>query len=262
MLCPPTLYGHGDLHKRIKEVSAEIKKDPDNLSLYLKRGKLYLEHEEYDNSLKDLARLRDANYEDKIWHIYAARCYNALAEYENALNSVTHYLDTDSLNVRALRLRGHIFYGYECFDMATESYEMVLRHSIKTLPENYLECASAYMISDQMDKLNSATRVLNQGINQMGNIPVLYERLVNIHLKHGDIDDAIRYQTRIVDMMNRKENALYRRAEMWMSAGDVDAAKADYMKASDAINALPQRIKNNRATIDLMTNINNKLNLL
>ena len=53
VLSNAVLNAHGDLHKRILNVTEEIQKNPDSANLYFKRGKLYYQHNNYINSLKD-----------------------------------------------------------------------------------------------------------------------------------------------------------------------------------------------------------------
>jgi len=116
-------YAHGDLHERIQECTEQLKKDPNNLALYMKRGKLYLEHEEYDNCLKDIKRCREGNFSDKNWLIYEARAHKALENYEAGLTSISEFLSTDQKHVRALRIRGNILLSYGCYDAATTDLE-------------------------------------------------------------------------------------------------------------------------------------------
>lgn len=255
-------YAHGDLHQRILECTEQLKKDPNNLALYMKRGKLYLEHEEYDKCIKDLKKCREGNFSDRNWLIYEARSYYALQEYENGLESISEFISTDSKHVRALRIRGNILLSYGCYNAAAMDLEKVINYSVKTLPENYLECAAAYLNSERENNVESANRILELGINHLGNIPVLYDRLVSLNLNYGNLKEAIKYQTEIVNMMNRKENALYKRAMLYLESGNKKLAIADLEMAKAAFENLPDRIRSNSSSRQLISEINQKLSAL
>ncbi len=53
-----TLHAHGTYHDLLSAVSAQIKAEPDNAELYIKRSALHLEHEDWKTALVDLERGR------------------------------------------------------------------------------------------------------------------------------------------------------------------------------------------------------------
>jgi len=250
---------HGDLHERIAAITELIKQYPDSSDLYLKRGKLKLQHEDYELSLEDFQVCRNNNYTPQELFINEAKSLNALNRNEAALSAIDTFLYKDKGNVRALRVKAEILYSSKCYAEAAENYEKVIALATETFTDNYTETAVAWEKCGTKECYNNAVNVLHKGIDKLGNLVVLYEMLVEIHTKAGEIDEAIVAQTNIIEQLNRKENALYKRALIYFENNQTEAAKNDLLAASEALQKLPARIKNNKATSELKQNIKSKL---
>lgn len=58
LILPSTVVAHGPIHESIKRVTKQIKKDPQNASLYIERGQYYQVDENFDLALNDFLTAR------------------------------------------------------------------------------------------------------------------------------------------------------------------------------------------------------------
>lgn len=240
-------------------MSMLIAQYPDSSDLYLKRAKLQFQHEDFSAALEDFKVCRKNNYLPQELFITEAKTLNALANSEEALNSINQFLENDENNVRGLRVKGHILYKAECYAEAATSFEKVIDFATDTFTDNYTEAANAWAKCGTKECINNAISVLEKGTQKLGDLVVIYEKMVDLHLKNNQEVKAIAAQSKIIEQLNRKENALYTRALLHVKNNHKEAAKQDLLAASEAINKLPHRIKNNKATNELKQNIKSKL---
>jgi tetratricopeptide (TPR) repeat protein len=99
---------HGDLHEMIKKVSKEIKSSPDSAFLYLKRGELYFQHEDFEESIEDYTTCSKLGYNNPRLYFAFAKTYDRIENYNFALSYINKILIDNALNVKALRLKGQI----------------------------------------------------------------------------------------------------------------------------------------------------------
>jgi tetratricopeptide (TPR) repeat protein len=248
-------FAHGELDQRIKDVSAEIKTDPDSAFLYLKRGELYYQHEEYKKSIRDFKKCSKLDYKESRLLLGFAKSYERLDKFTTSLDYVNHILANNAQNVRALRLKGQIHFKMKKYSEAAQNFEMVVKYASKTIPENYLEISQAWEKSSDNNAPQKASNSVKKGILDLGELHVFYTRLVELCLKFEDYDSALVYQTKMLENSKRKEKAFYSRALTYLKLGNTIAARSDLEMSLSAINQLPERTKNYKAMKDLKTNV-------
>ena len=197
------INAHGDLHKRIKEVSEQIKNYPDSAYLYLKRGKLYLQHESYKKSLADLNKSQRLGYNSIEQELLFAKTHLKLEDYLKSINYSSGIIEKDPMNVRAIRLRALTYFEIGNFYQAANDYDDVLRFASEKIPENYIEAANAWELQKTEESNQRAIDILKTGIDKIGPIISLYDRILELYLDHQDHDAAILIQLEIIDLMDR-----------------------------------------------------------
>lgn len=246
---------HGELHERIKVVSEEIKTFPDSAFLYLKRGELYFLHEDFQKSIMDFDSCTILGLDDPRLHLGFANSYGEIGKYHTAIEHLDKILTNNKLDVNALRLKGQLLYESGQYLKAAHNFEKVIFNAKKSFPELYIEASFAWENSNDVNALLKASESIIMGIEKLGDLLVFYNRLVEIHLKSKDYTSALIYQSKILHISNRKEKAYYKRALIHIENGDSTAAKQDLEMASYAIENLPNRIKKNKAMLNLIANI-------
>lgn len=249
---------HGDLHERIVALSEQIESDPDSSYLYLKRGELYFQHEVYDSSIIDFKKCEELGDfpKSRLYYSYA-KSLNILEEDEMALSYLKKILDHDPNNVNTIRFTGKILaeQGRPCESI---SYlENVISFASKTMPINYLEVSQAYLDCNDNNAYKMSSQTLESGISELGPLMTFYNELVRISILYQEYEHAVEYQTAIIDLSNRKEFALLKRAELYYLMEQQPLALSDIKTSHKAIEELPERIKRNQSILKLKDKITN-----
>ena len=244
---------HGDIHERIQQISKEIENNPDDVNLYLKRGELYFQHEAYDSSSFDFKTCELlGNYPAKRFYFSYAKTLNQLDRHGEALIYLKKILKIDPGNVNTLRLIGKIYNDLSKPCIASEYLQKVISNASYTLPFNYLEASRSFSRCDHPDALNKSIDILNQGINDLGALITFQNELVKIFLENNMVNEAIDIQTQIIQSATRKEFPLYKRAKFYKANGNIELAEKDIQDAKILVSKLPERIRLNKATRELM----------
>lgn len=252
-------FAHGELDERIAKATQEIKAHPDSAALLQKRGELYFQHEEYENSIADFSNCEKMGYSDPRLDLNFAKSLDRLKRGEEAMPYLDKILRKDKKHVKALQLKARILFSHQKHEEAAGYFEQVIDYSIKTLPLNYFEASRAWENCNTPEDIQKAVAIIQHGIDDLGELLTFYLRLVELSLSSKNYQAAIAYQTNIIEKSFRRERPLYQRAMIHLAAGDKVAARLDLENAEKAIEQLPTRVKNIRATKKLSTTINEAL---
>ena len=98
-----TVYAHGDLIKRISTVTEEIKIYPDSAYLYFKRGKLYYQHNDFNNSLEDFKSSQKLGFNSGEQYFLIAKNHYKLNHFNTSKKYINKRLKDQLKNVNALK---------------------------------------------------------------------------------------------------------------------------------------------------------------
>lgn len=255
-------FAHGDLSKRIKNISENITEYPDSTSLYHQRGVLYLQHGDFELAIKDFDFCSSMSYKNTYLDLDIATVYFHLKNYKKATTKVNEILCSQPANILALELKAEILKGQEKYSEAALYFEDVLFLYNNPRPENYIKTAKIWLLTAHIEANCKALNILEKGIEKLGPIYVLQKELIDFHLSNGDIEEAINSQNNIINNLSRKEHAYYNLALMKIDAGITEAAINDLNLAINEIKKLPTKVKNIKATVQLSEKISHLLNTL
>jgi len=259
IICVVDLFAiHGDLDIRIQEVSAAIETHPDSAILYFQRGKLRFQHEEYEASIEDFHTSIAKGYTNELQKIYLAKSWHELLQYDKALLTLNDFLALNSDHVVAIKLKGKLLFDLQQFESAAAHFEKVIQLTIKSLPENYLDAANAWMASNHPRKYENTIDILNLGLKNLGPIITLQDRLILTLMEKGDYEQVINLQKEILAKSARKESAYFKLAEIYLHFDKKHLARDALHHASMHWDKLPLRIRKNTA----MQALKNKISLL
>lgn len=259
LLSSSFVYGHGDIHKRIKTTTVEIKANPDSAYLYLKRGELFLQHEAYKKGLKDFKKAQKLGWVDVRLDYAMANAYYKMNEFAKATNWTNRILDYDINYVKAHRLKGLSLFKSHEFKLAAQSFEDVIQLASERLPENYFEASLAWQKSKHEDAYQKSVDYILIGIDDLGPLISFYHQLVKLAQEQSDYKKVIDYQTQIIDLSDRKERAYYNRGLTYLAVEDHSLAQSDFLLAKKAIDLLNIRLQNQKPTKELIKLIHEKL---
>lgn len=246
---------HGDISKRIKQISTSITLHPDSLLLYYQRGVLYTQHGDYELALNDFKVCEQLNYTNTFLQLDIAKVLFYLKNYHKAMPLVEEIICNEPTNIFALQLKAEILKAQKMYTEAAFYFEDALFNNSSPIPEKYIIISEMWQLSKHLDANCNALKILEEGIKKLGPLFVLKKEIINFHLKNGDLADAIKIQEEIVKSLNRKEHSYYDLALMKIDLGRNESAQNDLNLALKAVEQLPQKAKNTRAIGELTQKI-------
>lgn len=255
-------YAHGDLDQRILETSLEIKKHSDSAYLYFKRGKLFYQHNEYKESLKDLKKALKLKHDNGEQKLLFAKNYFRLEKFKKTLLYSNNILETDSKNVLALKVKAQAFSKLGKYEESAITFEKVIAFTTKSFPENYIDASNTWEKLNTEKGIEQASLIIEKGIKNLGNLVSLYDRLIDLSLKQKDYKKAIEYKLEILSFSPRKERVYYRLCELYILNDNPEKALESLNLAKYHFYELPIRIQNTSFMKDLLLDIKEKEVLL
>lgn len=256
---PLFAFSHGDLHLRIQEVSKQIEASPDSSYLYLKRGILYFQHEDFPESLKDLKQCEEMKYSDRLLDLTFAKVYQKLNQYDNSIIFINKILELDPQHVNAWKLKGQVLFEMGQFEDSANAFLVVIKKAIRCFPNNYLDVANSYEMMNTEASKREAISIIEKGIEDLGPLITFYDRLVELGLKYEDFELAINYQNAIIGLSQRKESAIYKRGMIFIEMGEIVEARKDFELAKEEFEILSQRLRSTKAMKELKSKIDFQL---
>ncbi|MFT6337001.1 MAG: tetratricopeptide (TPR) repeat protein [Saprospiraceae bacterium] len=246
---------HGDLDQRIITVSHAIEDDPQNEELYFQRGKLYYQHEEYSKGIVDFNAAIEKGYQSEQANLYLSKSYYELKDYNQAETQIHIFFTKNPEHVLAHNLYGKILNKQNGFSKSAAEFQYVIDHSIKALPENYINAANSWVNQKSTAGFERAVSIIKKGLDKEGSLISLQQYLIKILVDAQEYDHAIEIQKTIISKKNRKESAYYALFEIANAKGDRDLAFYALKNAQSEWKQLPNRIKRNSAMITLKLDI-------
>lgn len=235
------LFAHGELDERIQRTTDAILLDPDNDSLYISRGTLYYQHEDFMKSIRDFEKVESLSGPSSVVYMSYAKAWYKLGKYEFAIDNIDLALALNPENPVAYRLKGEVLSNIREFEKAADNYALALQYTHKLITESFLELAIALDSVNTEESILSSIDVLNDGRKRLADLSLFKKMIVDQYTKLNRLDEAIQMQTLLLEEANRKERHYYKRALLYIEANDLTKAKADILKAYDSINSLPHR---------------------
>ncbi len=246
---------HGDLHERILNVTEEIKAEPDSAFLYFKRGKLFHQHNNFTNSIRDLKSSRKLGYKSNEQNFLFAKNYYGINRFRSSKKFIDKILNLQPYNVNALKLLGKIYFSKKKFEKSALTFEKVIVHSSETFPENYLDASKAWYALRIENGIERAQSLLRDGIEELGNNIVLYNKLISYNVDLGDYSSAIKLQKKVIDFSHRKERSYLKLANLQILQKNYFEAVKSIEIAKECYNSLPYRIKGTKFMKDFYSEL-------
>tara|TARA_R110002111_G_scaffold111950_1_gene171696 strand:+ start:312 stop:1172 length:861 start_codon:yes stop_codon:yes gene_type:complete len=252
---------HGDLLKRILSLTEEIKVHSDSANLYFKRGKLYYQHNDFNNSLEDFKSSQKLGFNSNEQYFFLAKNHSKLNHFNTSKRYIDKILKVQPNNVNAFKLLGQINFKKRKFKKSAWAYEKVIMFSKKTFPENYLDASKAWYALRTENGTERAQSLLIKGIKEMGDNIVLYHKLILINVDLGDYSSAIKFQKKVIDFSPRKERSYLKLANLQFLQENYTEAIKSLAIAKKYYSDLPSRIKNTKFMKEFYSELELKENM-
>ena len=241
--------GHGELDDKIREVSARMLREPARADLCLQRGELHRLHGDRDAARRDYARALELDPRLEAVELARARLALEAGEAAEARAAVDRFLarrpghaEGAAVRARALARLGD--------PSAAAEFSRAIDLAAAPGPDLFLERADAAGA-----RPDEALAGLDDGLRRLGPVPALVLAAVGIERKAGRADAALGRVAAVEASAPRRETWTALRGEILAEAGRPAEARAALAQALAAIEALPPRPRQARATLQLETRI-------
>lgn len=239
---------HEGLHEQIAAVTAQIKRDPKNALLYLKRGELHRLHRDWDLAFADYGRAERLNPRLDEVNLGRGRTYFEADKPQQARVWLDRFLSASPDHVDALITRARILVRLNLFIPAATDYSLAIAKLAKPKPEYYIERAEAHVAGGRNEE---ALGGIDEGIRRLGPIVTLQLFAIDLQVSLKSYDAALLRLEQIAAQSPRKESWLARRGEILRQAGREGEAQQAFKAALTAIEALPPVHRTKEATVAL-----------
>jgi len=225
---------HAGLHESITGVSAQIERAPMDAGLYLQRGELYRQHQDWDAALADYEtalRLAPGLSEAEFGR---ARMFFEAGWKRSAETLLSEFVRKHPEHARAHQKLAQLYARQNDHRREAEEYALAAQYSATVTPELYLAQARALAASGN-EHLKAAIQVLDAGMERLGGcIPTLQNEAADMEIRLGRYDAALERLHKVQQQSTRKEHWLARRGAILVMAGHRAEARQVYRQALQA----------------------------
>ncbi len=239
LLIPLLFIFHGDLHERIQLVSSQIDENGDDPELYVKRGDLYFQHEDFEASVSDFNHAISRNTDQYNVYYLLARSYFKMEEIDSTVYYLNKQLAFTPDYFRALQLIGHSYGELEQYEASVKYLIEALDHIETRIPKNYLDVIDAYRKCGTGIHTSKALKWCDIAIRDLGPLVVFYDRKIDLCKKSARLTDAIQSLNEVIRINHQKEKWVVERAHIYLKLGMKAEALNDIQAASNIFEQLP-----------------------
>ncbi|ANM29847.1 hypothetical protein ABI59_10045 [Acidobacteria bacterium Mor1] len=225
----------------VQRKTAELEAQPYRAELYLQRGELHRDHEEFDEAAADYRRARELDPALPGLALAEAALHLDLDDAAGAIAKLDAVLAADPRNLDALTLRGRALSAAGRHDEAAVDLGRGIEAGLGMAPlspEMYLRHARALTASTP-PRPDAALETLERGLAELGRPISLELAALRVEIEAKRIDAALQRVDRLAAGANRPAGWLERRGEILESAGRPGEAQAAYTAVLEAHRALP-----------------------
>ena len=239
-------HAHEGLHEQIAAITAKIKRDPKNASLYLQRGELHRLHRDWSRAAADYDRAARLRPDLNVVDLARGKMFFDSGRLRRAKFSLDRFLTQQPDHYEGLITRAHVLAKIGAHDEAISDFTRALaQSSANPEPELYLE--RARVTAEDANRIDEALSGLDEGIKKLGPLVTLQLAAIELELRRHNYDAALVRLDSVTSQSERKEAWLVRRGEILKLAGREEEARAAFSAALIAIDSLPPEHRQNKA---------------
>jgi tetratricopeptide (TPR) repeat protein len=247
------LLAHGQLHPQIEAVSKQLKQQPNNRDLLLRRAVLWSEHGELDKALRDVKQVLQNNPDSAYALLLSGRLKKDQRDYVNAVKFANQFIALFPKQAKGYLLRASILQNMvdkSANTNAISDYSTAIGLLKHPRPELFLQRADLQLLQ-QENGVELTLQQLAAARERYGYLYVLQKRAFDIAHQAERFAVAITLAVDITAHMQRKEQWLKRQGDVQQAMGDDKSAQQSYRAAQAAIKQLPQRLQRHTDMLSL-----------
>jgi predicted Zn-dependent protease len=239
------LFAHESLHGQIGQMTKRIRADPANAALHLKRGELYRLHEQFELAARDYDRAAALDPQLHSVDLGRGLLWTASGRTSEAIGALQRYVAAEPNHPE-----GHVALARALVSAGRTSegaieYTAALRSAPD--PDIGIERAQAFLAAGRAD---DALRGIDEILARLGPVITLQLTAIDIEVRRGDLDGALRRIDAAIATTPRNEAWLELRGDILTCAGRAAEAHEAYKAALEAIASLPPERRATRAIAD------------
>ena len=250
-------HAHEGLHEQIAAITAKIKRDPKNASLYLQRGELHRIHRDWGRAAADYDRAARLKPDLTIVDVARGKMLFESGRFPRAKFVLDRFLSQQPNHFEALTTRARVLAKLGSTADAIKDFTRAIAQSPE--PELYLERAETTLRDEK--HIDEALSGLDEGIKRLGPIVTLQLPAIELELRRQNYEGALSRLDLIAAQSERKETWLVRRGEILKLAGRDEEARAAFNAALVAIESLPPARRQSKAVTALQVRARSALKL-
>lgn len=229
--------GHGAYHDELLRIGRELETKPEDRSmLYRQRAVLHIGHEDWQAALVDLERVDRLQASSGDTNGLRGQALNLAGQWAAAQAALTNHLTLHPDDGEALFHRGHARLQLGDKRAAVTDYQAAFEKTGALQTGQVSEMAEAI---SEIDGPGAGANFMERVLVRSGSEPGLLERAVELHLRSGQIEPALRHLASLQRVMPRPEPVMARRAQVLEQAGHRAESAAAWAALRDHLLALP-----------------------
>ncbi len=247
---------HGDLHRKLAELTAAIVKNPRSPGLYLRRGELHRLHKDWAAARKDLDALRELSPGFPELDFHAGRLEFHAGRLQQAKRLLDAHLVACPRHFRGHFCRARLLTRMGESAAALRDYDVAVALEPEN-PDHYLERARVQRQSGVAPR--RIVKHLDAAVQRLGDLVVLHETALQVELEQRAWPAARRRLDRLIETMPLAAPWLLRRGMVLERMGDLEAARHSYTRGLRELADLPRR---NNIQLDFQRSLESRLRRL
>lgn len=240
-------------------MNAALSKNPNQVALLLKRADIHRRYQHFDKAVDDLQKVKSLSPKHDQIGFLLGRTLADKGDFGQAEIELTRFLESSRNTVQAQATLAHVLHAQRKHLAAVKIYNQLIALQNPPLPEQYLNRADALVQAGDI-YLDEALTGIEEGIVQLGPLVVLQRVAIEINLRQGKPEAALRRVDEMLQNAQRKESWLLEKAKILFEMGLYKKAQEQLALAQTTIDSLPRRIRNSAAMIELSSSIESLLN--
>lgn len=243
---------HPNVDEHLALVEAELRRNPADPALYLKRGDLHRRQRRWQAAIADYQHAEDLDPKLSFATRLRAAVLLESDRPEDAVRVLHSFLEQHPRDAKAFLVRGRALARLGRAGAAARDLGRAIEILPAPRPDHYREHAEALT---QAGADADALRTLEDGVHRLGPLPALLRHAIDIDLRYKRYDAALARIDEATAHSSAPVAWLLRRAEILESAGRPAQALTAYRQAQDLLAPVPGARRDVKAIADLRARV-------
>ena len=255
----PQVSAHGTHSSLMAKVDSRLAERPEDGGLWYQRAVLEFEHEDYAGAEVDFTKAEKfapGQYAVLWWQ---GRIFEAQGKLPEGKAAIDRYLEKVPHHSGALASRARIQMKLGANAEALSDFRAALKHCPSAGPDLIAEVATALAAHNCNDE---ALAALEAGLQNIGPIPSLQLKLLEVEENAGRIDSALARLDSFQKSAVRPEPWMQKRASILAKAGRLSQSRSAWTALVARLNSLPAAQRESHAMVMLAEHAQQALQVL